>query len=137
MENEFVGLKVLLIEDEKEARTMMRDMLSSMGVTQIFEASDGKEGMQFLDMAFDLVDIVLCDWNMPNMTGLDLLRQFRSVDNQTPFLMITGRGDMSSVMDAKSCGVSAYILKPFSLNQLEAKLRILMFNQRKLAEVGS
>jgi two-component system chemotaxis response regulator CheY len=127
MQTGFEGLKVLVIEDEKEARTMMRDMLSTMGVTQIFEASDGKEGLQFLDMAFDLVDIVLCDWNMPNMTGVSLLKQFRSVDNQTPFLMITGRGDMNSVLEAKTAGVSGYILKPFSLNQLEAKLRIISY----------
>lgn len=131
MQTGFEGLKVLVIEDEKEARTMMRDMLSTMGVTQIFEASDGKEGMQFLDMAFDLVDIVLCDWNMPNMNGVSLLRQFRSVDNQTPFLMITGRGDMNSVLEAKTAGVSGYILKPFSLNQLEAKLRIISYTSKE------
>lgn len=131
MQTGFEGLKVLVIEDEKEARTMMRDMLSTMGVTQIFEASDGKEGLQFLDMAFDLVDIVLCDWNMPNMTGVSLLKQFRSVDNQTPFLMITGRGDMNSVLEAKTAGVSGYILKPFSLNQLEAKLRIISYTSKE------
>ena len=131
MQTGFEGLKVLVIEDEKEARTMMRDMLSTMGVTQIFEASDGKEGLQFLDMAFDLVDIVLCDWNMPNMTGVSPLKQFRSVDNQTPFLMITGRGDMNSVLEAKTAGVSGYILKPFSLNQLEAKLRIISYTSKE------
>ena len=131
MQTGFEGLKVLVIEDEKEARTMMRDMLSTMGVTQIFEASDGKEGLRFLDMAFDLVDIVLCDWNMPNMTGVSLLKQFRSVDNQTPFLMITGRGDMNSVLEAKTAGVSGYILKPFSLNQLEAKLRIISYTSKE------
>lgn len=128
MDIDFSKVKILMIEDEKEARSIMRDMLSSIGVTQIFEASNGKEGLQFLDMAFDLVDIILCDWNMPQMTGIHILKQFRSVGNKTPFMMVTGRGDMSSVVEAKSAGVNGYILKPFSMIQLEAKLRILAYD---------
>ena len=118
-------IKVLIIEDRQDARLLLKNMLTEIGVTQIFEASDGREGMRFLDMAFDFVDIVLCDWNMPSMDGLSLLKQLRSVNGELPFLMITGRGDMSSVYEAKGAGVNGYILKPYSLGQLEAKLRIV------------
>lgn len=118
-------IKVLIIEDRQDARLLLKNMLGEIGVNQIFEASDGREGMRFLDMAFDFVDIVLCDWNMPSMDGLSLLKQLRSVNGDLPFLMITGRGDMSSVYEAKGAGVNGYILKPYSLAQLEAKLRIV------------
>lgn len=119
-------LKVLLVEDQAEARAMVRNMLSEFGITQIFDSSNGKDALDFIDNAFDFVDIVICDWNMPKMTGVELLRQIRSVDPEMPFLMVTGRGDMESVVEAKSSGVTGYIRKPFSLQQLEAKLRIIL-----------
>lgn len=119
-------LKVLIVEDQSEARAMLRNMLSELGVTQIFEASNGREGLTFFDSAFDLVDFIVCDWNMPGMTGVEFLRQVRSVDADTPFLMVTGRGDMNSVTEAKKCGVTGFIKKPFSAAQLEAKMRIIV-----------
>ncbi len=119
-------LKVLLVEDQSEARAMMRNMLAELGITQIFEASDGNEAFVFVDSAFEMIDFIVCDWNMPKMTGVELLRQVRTVDNSIPFLMVTGRGDMESVVEAKSSGVTGYIRKPFSLVQLEAKIRIIL-----------
>ncbi len=119
-------LKVLLVEDQTEARAMMRNMLSELGITQIFEAPDGKEALQFIDSAYDFINIIMCDWNMPGMNGVELLRQLRSVDPDIPFLMITGRGDLESIVEAKTSGVTGYIKKPFSAAQLEAKLRIVV-----------
>lgn len=119
------NLRVLIVDDQQDARAMLRNMLLEIGVTQIFESPDGKSAMQFMDTAFDFIDIVICDWNMPNMTGVELLRQLRSADPSFPFLMITGRADKSSVIEAKASGVTAYITKPFSSAQLEAKLRII------------
>jgi CheY-like chemotaxis protein len=118
-------LRILIVDDQQEVRSMLRAMLSDLGITQSFEASDGKEAFKFMDAAMDFVDLVLCDWNMPNMTGMELLRQLRSVDPHLPFLMITGRGDIDSVYEAKSVGVTAYIRKPFSPAQLEVKLRVI------------
>ncbi len=119
-------LKVLLVEDQNEARAMMRNMLAELGITQIFEAPDGKQALQFIDSAYDFINLVVCDWNMPAMTGVELLRQLRSVDPAMPFLMITGRGDMESIVEAKTSGVTGYIKKPFSAAQLEAKLRVVV-----------
>lgn len=119
-------LKILIVDDQTEVRSMMRNMLMEMGVTQIFDAPDGRDALTFMDSAFDFVDLVVCDWNMPHMTGVEFLRQLRSVDPSIPFLMVTGRGDMQSVVEAKSSGVTGYIRKPFSPAELEAKLRILM-----------
>lgn len=122
----FQKMRILIVEDQFEVRAMLRNMLMEMGVTQIFEASDGNKGLQFTDSAFDLVDLIICDWNMPGITGVELLRQLRSVGYDVPFLMITGRADKKSVIEAKQSGVNGYISKPFSPVQLEAKLRILM-----------
>ena len=118
--------KVLLVEDQHESRALLRNMLIELGITQIFDAPDGRQALDFLDNAFDFIDIIICDWNMPHMTGVELLRQLRTVDPDMPFLMVTGRADMDSVVEAKSSGVTGYIRKPFSTTQLEAKLRILM-----------
>ena len=126
MTSKLTELKILLVEDQLEARTMMRNMLLEFGVTQIFESGDGREALSFIDSAFDFIDLIICDWNMPNMTGVELLRQLRTVDPDMPFLMVTGRGDMESVVDAKSAGVTGYIRKPFSPKELEAKIRIIM-----------
>lgn len=120
------GLKVLLVDDQNDSRALLRTFLGELGVTQIFEASNGREALQFMDAAFDFVNIVVCDWNMPKMTGVELLRQLRTVDPEMPFLMISGRCDFDSVVEAKEAGVSGYIRKPFSPAQLEIKLRTMM-----------
>ncbi|MGH1402884.1 MAG: response regulator [Alphaproteobacteria bacterium] len=121
----FSDLKILVVDDQQDARALVRNMMAEVGITQIFEAPDGRQALAFIDAAFDFVDIIVCDWNMPSMTGVELLRQLRTVDPDMPFLMVTGRGDMDSVVEAKSSGVTGYIKKPFSPAQLEAKLRIV------------
>jgi CheY-like chemotaxis protein len=128
----FSEMRVMIADDQPESRSMMRAMLTDMGVTQIYEAGDGRDALNFIDVAPDMIDIVICDWNMPKMTGIELLRQLRSVWPNTPFLMVTGRKDLGSISEAKASGVSAYIAKPFSPAQLEVKLRVLM--QQKKAE---
>lgn len=124
--NIFTELSVLIIEDQLDARTMMHNMLAALGVNQIFQANNGREALTFIDSAFEMIDLIICDWNMPEMTGVELLRQFRSVEPDMPFLMVTGRADMGSVVEAKQSGVTGYIRKPFSQDELEAKIRIVM-----------
>ncbi len=121
----FEDLKILIVDDQAEARVMLKEMLTEIGVTQIFESKDGRQALEFVDTAFDFVDIIVCDWNMPALNGVQLLRQIRSANSGIPFLMVTGRDDMDSVLEAKSSGVTAYIRKPYSSVQLEAKLRIV------------
>jgi len=119
-------LRVLVVEDQQESRQLLKGMLAELGVTQIYEANDGRLGLQFIDSAFDFVDLIMCDWNMPSMTGIEFLRQVRSVGSTIPFMMITGRSDQGSVVEAKNFGVDGYIRKPYSSTQIEAKLRIIL-----------
>jgi DNA-binding NtrC family response regulator len=123
--DELEKLRVLIVDDQQEMRSMIKGMLMEMGITQTFEASDGKEALSFSDAALDMVDVVICDWNMPKLSGVEFLRQMRSVSPEMPFLMITGRSDIDSVAEAKASGVTAYIRKPFSPAQLETKLRVI------------
>lgn len=124
-------LKVLVVDDQPEIRSLVREVLADAGITQVFEAADGKAALQFVDADFDMVNLIVCDWNMPGMTGIDFLRQIRSVFPELPFLMVTGRCDKKSVVEAKSAGVTAYIRKPFSPGQLETKLRAMMDSQKQ------
>ena len=126
MDHSFSQLRILIVEDQAESRALLRGMLSELGVTQVFEAADGRTGLQFIDSAFDFIDLILCDWNMPSMTGIEFLRQVRSTGSTIPFMMITGRSDQASVVEAKNFGVDGYIRKPYSPTQVEAKLRIML-----------
>lgn len=125
-ENLFSNLRILLVEDQQESRQLLKGMLGELGITQVYEANDGRTGLQFIDNAFDFVDLILCDWNMPSMTGIEFLRQVRSTGSDIPFMMITGRSDQGSVIEAKNFGVDGYIRKPYSSTQIEAKLRIML-----------
>lgn len=119
-------LKVLVVDDQPEIRSLVREVLLDAGITQVFEAADGRAALQFVDADFDMVDLIICDWNMPGLNGIDFLRQIRSVFPDLPFLLVTGRCDKKSVVEAKMAGVTAYIRKPFSPGQLEGKLRIMI-----------
>jgi CheY-like chemotaxis protein len=121
-----VALKVLIVDDQTEIRSMIRDILTDAGVTTILEAPNGRRGMQIIAADFALINFIICDWNMPGMTGIQFLGQIRMMYPSLPFLMLTGRCDNNSVMLAKKGGVTGYIRKPFSPGQLEEKLRILV-----------
>ncbi len=125
MAHEIDELKVLVVEDNLQARTMIRMMCKELGISQVFTANDGKEALDFLGSCDDLVDIIICDWKMPRMTGIELLQQVRTVDEDVPFLMLTGLANVDSVVAARESGVSAYLRKPFSAEQLEQKIRAL------------
>lgn len=119
-------LVVLVADDQPEVRSLICAILTEAGVGRIFEAADGKAAMSLMDTDFDMVNFVICDWQMPGMQGIDLLRQLRTTNPSIPFLMVTSRSDKNSVLDARKAGVSAYIRKPFSPKQLEEKLKILL-----------
>ena len=83
-------LGVMVVDDQPAARSMLKKMLKEMSIQQVFEAPNGRDALSFIDSAPEMVDLVLCDWNMPGMSGLDFLRQVRSVGLEIPFLMVTG-----------------------------------------------
>lgn len=124
---------VLIVDDQSSARSMVKKMLKELKIQQVFDAANGRDALRLLDSAPEMVQLIICDWNMPHMNGMELLRQVRSVGFDVPFVMLTGRADKDSVIEAKDAGVDAYIAKPFSQVQLEAKLRSVMAKRQSNA----
>lgn len=118
-------LRILVVDDMEHARLMARSMLRNIGVADVFLATSGEEALKILGATHERFDVIICDWNMPGLSGLELLRLVRLRDPDLPFLMVTGRADLDSALAAKHLGVSAFIAKPFSVAQLEIKLRVL------------
>lgn len=115
-------LRVLLVEDIPAMRLLMRGMLRSLGIDQIIEANDGSTALQLLREI--KVDVVLSDWNMIPMTGLQLLQAMREdpITAKLPFVMITGEHSAEHVAKARSAGVNGYLVKPFGMDTLVKQL---------------
>lgn len=115
-------LKILLVEDDEDVRSTVRSMLKELGIHKIYESSNGKEAAQYIGPDSREIDLIISDWNMPEKSGFVLLNELRDKKPATPFIMITGRADSSSVQDAVQAGVTGYIRKPFTLKELESKI---------------
>lgn len=120
------GLRVLLAEDDESTRHMIRSSLKRIGIRDVVVAADGAEALATFKAATEKVDLILCDWLMPGLSGFDLLKEVRAIKPDMPFVMLTGKADFQSVKAAADAGVSAYITKPFTLKQLEDKLRAVV-----------
>lgn len=121
---ELASLHILIIEDDSYTRDMLCHLLNIMGIKQIYQAENGREGLNILENPDIKINAVLCDWNMPCLTGIDLLREVRRGKNRDLiFLIISGRMDSDSVLLAKQSGVSDYLRKPISPAQLQTKLQ--------------
>jgi len=114
-------MKVLVADDSRMMRTVIRRSLETLKVDTILEAADGAEAVTLYQDNTD-VDLVLSDWNMPNKTGIEVLREIRAQDSKVPVILITTEADRSRVMEAIEAGVSDYIVKPFDTETLREKL---------------
>jgi len=117
-----MGMKVLVVDDFATMRKIVRNILKQIGFTNIVEADDGANALQMIKE--DKIDFVVTDWNMPNMTGLDLLKNIRATEKakDTPVLMVTAEGLADNVVDAVKAGVDNYIVKPFTAETVQAKI---------------
>lgn len=118
-------LRILLVDDSSEMRVLLRRMLRHFGIEPVADASDGALALQWITVNDGKVDVVICDWNMPGMSGMELFRRIRDIHPGILFLMLTGRADVPSVMAAKEAGVTGYLVKPVSLKNLETKMNFL------------
>ena len=113
-------MKVLLVDDSGTMRTIQRRCLNKLGVEDIVEAEDGRRAFEAFRVGG--FDIVLSDWNMPNMNGLELLTEIRKVNKTVPVVMITTEAERTRVVTAIQAGVSDYLVKPFTPDALKEKL---------------
>ena len=116
-------MKVLAVDDFPTMRRIVKTLLRQLGYTNVVEAEDGQVALTKLQQ--EKFDLVLLDWNMPRMTGLELLKAIRADDNlrNTPVVMITAEGRKEDVLEAVKAGVNNFIVKPFTAETLEEKLK--------------
>ena len=121
-------MNVLLVDDSKTMRNILKAALATMGVTTTTEAADGLEGVKAIAAAAAAsggtapFDLMLVDWNMPNMNGLELVAKVRQTDKRTPIIMVTTEGERDRVLEAVRTGANNYVLKPFKPEELVAKV---------------
>ena len=115
-------LKILVVDDMESMRKVIRHLLGELGYKNVAQASDGKGAV--LKLQSGRYDLVITDWNMPTMSGLQLLKYIRANDELAflPVLMITTEGSRKQVLDAAMAGVNSYIMKPFSAAMLAEKI---------------
>ncbi len=124
------SLKVLVADDFATMRKIVRNILKQIGFEHILEAEDGAAALLLIKQ--EKVGLVVTDWNMPNMSGLELLQALRR-DPETakvPVLMVTAEGLKENVLEAVKAGVNNYVVKPFTAEVLEEKIEAIF---RKLA----
>lgn len=119
--------KILIIDDMSTMRKIVRNMLNKMGYNNLEEAEDGDPAWKMINEAADAgspYDFIISDWNMPIMTGLDLLKSIRSSEKhkKLPFLMVTAEAEQANVVIAVKAGVSNFVVKPFSIQLLKEKI---------------
>ncbi len=129
-------MNVLIVEDDRHMRMLIRNVVFALGVKDVFEASDGEAA--FEEMKGVSPDLVLCDLKMNPMGGLEFVRQFRAnADNPyrfIPVIMITAHAALDSVADARDSGVNEFMAKPISAAALEKRIRRVIEDQRPFVQ---
>lgn len=130
--------RILVIDDMPSIRDLVKNTLKAMGYKNIQEAADGEEGLKVLlecNNPGGEIQLVISDWNMPKMKGLDLLKQVRATAEWTnlPFVLLTSESERDQVTEAVLAGVSNYIVKPFSAKIFEDKLKAAWTKHNKKA----
>jgi len=120
-------IKILLVEDTEITRRVISEMLNHLGYLNIESCENGKKALEILLEAKQTkpsFQLILCDWNMPKMSGLELLKKIQKEDGlkKIPFVMLTSTSEKEKVLEAIKAGVVHYLVKPFSLESLQNKL---------------
>jgi len=125
------NIKILVVDDFGTMRKVIKNILKQVQYENIVEAEDGVVALKILKS--QKIDFVISDWNMPNMTGYDLLKAVRADPEigKTPFLMVTAESLQENVVAAVKAGVSNYIVKPFTAETLNEKITKIMEKEAK------
>lgn len=115
-------MRILVVDDFQTMRRIIINLLRQLGFTNVVEAQDGRIALE--KVKDDKIDLVISDWNMPNMTGLEFLKELRASEEykSLPFIMVTAEGKKENVIAAVQAGVNNYVVKPFNAATLKEKL---------------
>jgi len=116
------NMNLLVVDDFSTMRRIIKNILRQLGFTNIEEADDGTTAWEIINQGG--IDFVISDWNMPQMTGIELLRKVRASEEfgDMPFLMVTAEAQQENVIEAVQAKVSNYIVKPFTAETLKQKI---------------
>ncbi|MBQ9405531.1 MAG: chemotaxis response regulator CheY [Desulfovibrio sp.] len=116
------NMRVLVVDDFATMRRIVRNILRQLGFQNVVEADDGAAAWDLLNR--EKIDFIVSDWNMPQMTGIELLRKVRASEQfaSIPFLMVTAEAQQENIIEAVQAKVSNYIVKPFTADTLKQKI---------------
>lgn len=116
-------MKILIVDDFSTMRRIIKNLLRDLGFQNTYEADDGNTALPMLRTGG--FDFLVTDWNMPGMTGIDLLKAVRAEEKlaSMPVLMVTAEQKREQIVEAANAGVNGYIVKPFTAVTLKEKLR--------------
>ncbi len=120
-------MKFLVVDDSSTMRRIIKNTLGRLGHKEILEAEDGAKAWEAMGENSD-IDVLITDWNMPEMNGLELVKKVRAEDkySELPIIMVTTEGGKSEVITALKAGVNNYIVKPFTPQVLQEKLEAVL-----------
>ncbi|MBI6954789.1 MULTISPECIES: chemotaxis response regulator CheY [Pseudomonas] len=115
-------MKILIVDDFSTMRRIIKNLLRDLGFTNVKEADDGNTALPMLTS--EHFDFLVTDWNMPGMTGIDLLRAVRADERlkHLPVLMVTAEAKREQIIEAAQAGVNGYVVKPFTALALKEKI---------------
>ena len=113
-------MKIMLVDDSRTIRNIQKNVLKQIGHTDVMEADDGVRALALFQE--QPPDLMLVDWNMPNMDGITLIRKIREQNTTVPIIMCTTEAEKSRVLEAIKAGVNNYIVKPFTVESLGEKI---------------
>jgi len=115
-------MRFLIVDDSSTMRRIIINTLSKLGHEDVAEAGNGKEGLEQLNAG--PVDVIITDWNMPEMSGIDFIRAVRAMPEikDTPVLMVTTNAASDDIVEALKAGVNSYVVKPFTPATMKEKL---------------
>lgn len=125
-------IRILVVDDHHLTRNMVREILKGLGFENVMQAENGPIAIRKIFEGD--VDLVICDWNMPSMSGLEVLRQVRgdSRFKDLPFLMLTAEAYKENVTEAVKAGVSDYMIKPFTAELLANKVQGVLSGRKSI-----
>ena len=126
------NMKILVVDDFSTMRRIVRNLLKELGFANVSEAEDGLDALNKLRTEGNF-EFVVSDWNMPNMTGIELLRNIRAdaALKHLPVLMVTAEAKRENIIEAAQAGASGYVVKPFTAATLDEKLKKVFSTMQK------
>jgi len=131
-------LNFLVVDDNRHMRALVKSILHALGIRNIIEAGDGAEA--FKELRHFPADMIICDWNMSPLDGMDFVRMVRtgkdSPNRHVPIIMLTGHTEMNRVLEARDSGVHEFLAKPISPKSLYSRIHAIIEKPREFIRAG-